>query len=193
MRSAIHVARGHVLHDLGRAAALGMDQELGARVLGAHVGDVRRADARVHVALAVPDVHPPAGHPLDVGAEEHVGAEEDLGVVAVLAADVLDHLDGVRGGAAVVGLRLDLGGGVDVHDDHRARVLGLPGAQLVGGDRVGERAAGVEVGEQDRLLGGEDRGGLGHEVDAAERDHVGVGAPPPARRPSESPTKSATS
>ena len=54
-------------------------------------------------------------------------------------------------------------------------MLGLPRAQLVGGDRVGQRAAGVEVGDQDALVGRQDRRGLGHEVDAAEHDHVGVG------------------
>src|SRR3712207_7406867 len=58
-------------------------------------------------------------------------SEEDLGVIAVLAPDVLDHLHRVGGGAAVVRLRLHLGGRVDVHDDDRARVLGLPGPQLV--------------------------------------------------------------
>ena len=113
--------------------------------------------------------------PLDVGAEPHVGAEQDLDVLAVLGADVLDDLDRVRGGAAVVGLGLHLGGGVDVHDDDGAGVLGLPFAQLVGGDRIRERAAGVEVGDQDGLLGREHRRGLGHEVDAAEGDHLGVG------------------
>ena len=171
----VHVARRHVLHHLGGAAALGMDQELGAGVLGPHVGDVRRPDSGVHVALAVPHLHPAAGHALHVRAEPHVGAEQDLGVVAVLAPDVLHHLDRVRRRAAVVGLGLDLGRGVHVHHHERARVLGLPGAQLVGGDRVGERAAGVEVGEQHRLVGRQDRGRLRHEVDAAEGDHVGLG------------------
>ena len=89
-----------------------------------------------------------AGALLDVGAEEHVRPEQDLGVLAVLAEDVLDDLDRVRGRHAVVGLGLDLGRRVDVHDDDRAGVLGLPVAQLLGGDRVGERAAGVEVGDQ---------------------------------------------
>ena len=95
--------------------------------------------------------------------------------VAVLAVDVLDDLDGVGGRHAVVGLGLDLGRRVDVHDDDRAGVLGLPGAQLVGGDRVRERAARVQVRQQHGLLGREHRRRLGHEVHAAERDHVGVG------------------
>ena len=91
--------------------------------------------------------------------------------------------DRVRGGAAVVGLGLDLGRGVDVHDDDGAGVLGLPGAQLVGVDRVGERAAGVGVGDQHGLVRREDRGRLGHEVDAAEDDRVGVGRGRLAREP----------
>ena len=55
---------------------------------------------------------------------------------------------------------------------------GLPVAQLLGGDRVGQRAAGVEVGDQHGLVRAQDRGGLGHEVHAAERDHRRVGAAP---------------
>ena len=179
----VDVAGGDVLHRLGRAAALGVDQELGLGVLGPGAGDVVGADPGVDVALAVPDVEAgaalgvvdEAGLALDEGAEPHVGAEEDLGLGPVLGPDVLDHLDRVGGGAAVVGLGLDLGRGVDVHDDQGAGVLGLPGAQLVGVDRVGERAAGVEVGDQHLLLGREDRGRLGHEVDAAEGDRLGVG------------------
>ena len=51
------VAGGDVLHDRRRAAALRVDQEVGARVRGAHLGDVARADPGVDVALAVPHVH----------------------------------------------------------------------------------------------------------------------------------------
>ena len=56
-------------------------------------GDVVGADPGVDVALAGPDVEAgaalgvleQAGLALDVGAEPHVGAEEDLGLGAVLA------------------------------------------------------------------------------------------------------------
>ena len=180
--SGVDVAGGDVLHHRGRAAALGVDEEVGAGMRGAHRRDVARADAGVDVALAVPHVHRAARALLDVGAEEHVGAEQDLGVLAVLAVDVLDDRDGVRRGDAVVGLGLHLGGRVDVHHDDRAGVPRLPRAQLLGGDRVGERAAGVGVGQQHRLVRAQDRGGLGHEVDAAEGDHVGARWPPPAAR-----------
>ena len=149
-----------------------MDQKFGLGVLGAQVGDVERADAGVDVALAVPHVHRPADLLLDVGAEEHVRPEEDLRIGAVLAVDVLDHAHRVRRGHAVVRLRLDLGRRVDVHDHDCAGVVGLPGPQLVRGDRVGQRAAGVEVGQQDGLLRGEDRSGLSHEVNPAEGDDL---------------------
>ena len=71
-----------------------MDEEVGAGVRLADLGDVPRADAGVHVALAVPDVEATRADQAErlghVGAQEHVRAEEDLGVRAVLAEDVLD-------------------------------------------------------------------------------------------------------
>jgi len=157
----VDVSGGHVLHRLGRAAALGVDQELGLRVLGSGSLDVLGANPGVHVALAVPDVEagPTVGVvaqsrlTLDESTEPHVGPEEDLCLGAVLAPDVLDHLHRVRGRAAVVGLRLHLGRGVHVHDHDRAGVLALPIAKLIGVDRVRQRAAGPQIGDQHGLLG----------------------------------------
>src|ERR1700716_4049868 len=99
--------------------------------------DVIGFDAGVHVALPHPDVHLAAGDALQVGAQEHVGEEEDLLVLG----DASDDLLGVAAGAAVVGFGLDLGAAVDVANHGGAGVLGLPLAQLVGGDRLGEAAA----------------------------------------------------
>jgi len=64
---------------------------------------------------------------------------------------------------AVVGLRLHLGARVDVHDDERAGMLGLPGAQFVGGDRIRQQQPrrGRGSGTSSRR---QDGGGLGHEV-----------------------------
>ena len=107
--------------------------------------------------------------------EEEVGQEQDLAVLG----DRLDHGLRVARRAAVVALGLHLGGRVHVRDDDAAGMLRLPGAQLVGGDRRGERAAGVEVGDQHGLVGREDRGRLGHEVDAAEDDHLRRRSPRP--------------
>ena len=192
---------GHVLHGLGRAAALGVDQELGLGMLGAHLGDVVGADAGVHVAFAVPDVEArttlgvvdQAGLALDERPQPHVRAEQDLGLGPVLLPDVIDDVDGVGGSAAVVGLGLDLGRGVDVHDDHRPGVLGLPGEQLLGGDRVGQRAAGAEVGDQHGLLRRrtEAVSAMKWTPQKAITDESVAAAA--RERPSESPTKSATS
>ena len=54
------------------------------------------------------------------------------------------------------------------------RVVGLPGAQLLGGDRLSKRAAGGKVRQEHGFLGAEDRGGLSHEMHAAEDDQPGI-------------------
>ena len=100
--------------------------------------------------------------------EELVRAEQHLAV----GVDGGDHVDRVGRGAADVGERLDRGGGVDVGDDDGAGVFVLPGPQFVGGDRVGQRAAGPLVRDQHGLVRAEDLGRLGHEVHAAEHDGV---------------------
>ncbi len=61
------VAEGHAL---ARAAALGVDEELGVGRLGLPALDVRGADAGVDVALAHPDVELAAGDLLEPDAED---------------------------------------------------------------------------------------------------------------------------
>ena len=158
-------------HALARAAALRVDEQLRVGRLGLPAVDVGRADAGVDVALAEPDVELAARDLLEPHPEEHVRAEQDL----LVGRDRLDDRLRVPGRAAVVGLGLDLRGRVHVGDDDGSRMLGLPGAELVGRDRGGERAAGVRVRDQHRLVGREDRRGLGHEVHAAEDDRLGLG------------------
>jgi hypothetical protein len=158
-------------HRLARTAAFRVDEQLCVGRLGLPALDVRGPDAGVDVALAQPDRQLASGHLLEPEAEVHVRQEEDL----LLGRDRLDHRLRVPRGAAVVALRLHLGRRVHVGDDDRARVLRLPVAQLRGIDRGGERTAGAEVGQEHRLLGTEDRGRLGHEVDAAEDDRLRVG------------------
>ena len=172
-------------HDAGRheverargAPALGVHEQLGVRMLGDPGLQLGAVDAGVDVALAHPDVHVVAtGEALHVGAEELVGAEQDVPV----GRDRLDDLDGVRRGAADVGLGLHGGRRVDVADHHRARVLGLPGAELIGRDRLGEAAPGAGVGDQHGLVVAQDLRRLGHEVHAAEHDRrrVDLGGDP---------------
>ena len=79
------------------------------------------------------------------------------------------------GRAAVVALGLHLGGRVHVRDDDGARDAPPSSSRSCAGvDRRGERAAGVQIGDQHGLLRAEDRRRLGHEVDAAEEDRRGV-------------------
>ena len=106
-----------------------MDQEVRARVGGPNRADVGRPDPGVHVTFTVPHVHRAADRLLDIRAEEHVRAEQDLGVVAVLAVDVLDDADRVGGGAAVVGLGLDVAVVFTYITTICAAWLGLPVAQ----------------------------------------------------------------
>src|SRR5699024_7645296 len=180
LRGVEHAAGGaHLDAILGDgAAAHEVEGGSGATAFGVHVhlrvglglhslSEGVAVDPGVHVALAHPHVDVlAAGGALDVGAEELVGKEEDL----LLLGDGADHVGGVGGGAADVGLGLDRGGGVDVGDHHRTGVLGLPVAHVLGGDGVGQGAARVGVGQQDGLLRGEDLCGLGHEVHTAEDD-----------------------
>ena len=77
------------------------------------------------------------------------------------------------------------GGGVHVGDGNEGEVWGVFAGFVDGGPgvldfvelgHVGHGAAGTEVGEDDLLVvAGEDVGGFGHEVDAAEEDIFGLG------------------
>ena len=87
--------------------------------------------------------------------------------------DGVDHVEHVAAGAAVVELRLHLGGRVDVADGDVVGELRLPAAHVLGGHRGRERAAGLEVRQQHPLAGRQDRRGLRHEVHAGEDDHLG--------------------
>jgi hypothetical protein len=68
------------------------------------------------------------------------------------------------------------GGGVDVGHHRQAGVALLDQAHVFGGDRRRQRAAGLQVGDQHGLVGGEGLGRLGHEVHAGLHDDLGVRA-----------------
>ena len=82
------------------------------------------------------------------------------------------HALGVAGGDADVAFRLDLGRGVDVAHRKRAGMLRLERAQLLAGNHVGHRTARRRVRNEHDLGRIQDGGRLGHEIDAAEDDHV---------------------
>ena len=113
---------------------------------GARRGPRSRSSGRIFAWTGQSPTHrciAPAGDLADVLPEEHVREEEDL----LAGRDRFDDPGGVRARADVVRLGLDVGRGVDVGDDGRARVLRFPLSELLDRDRVGERAAGLEVGQ----------------------------------------------
>src|SRR5262249_15852888 len=101
---------------------------------------------------------------------EDVREEQDLAILR----NRLDHRAGVARGAAVIRQRLHLGRGVDVADDDRVGVFGLPTRQRLRVNARSQRAPGLEIGNQHGAVGREDGGRLGHEVHAGEHDHVRV-------------------
>ena len=146
-----------------------MNQKLGAGMLRALQPNVLRIDARVHVTLAHPDVHVLAtGDPTHVRAEKHVRQKQHF----LVGGNRVDDLDRVARSTAVVALRFHFRGRVHVRDDDRPRVLCLPFSQLLGIDRRRQRASCRKVGKKHSFLGRQHRCRLGHEVDAAEHDHV---------------------
>ncbi len=125
-----------------------------------------------------------------VPAEVLVGEEQDLvapaPTVAVPSEGPGQDGPGVRRRAHHTAVAADEGleGGRGVHVGDRHHPVdvgdgaeGLPGLlHRVDVGHVGHGAAGVEVGEDDLLVGaGEDVGRLGHEVDAAEHHVLGLG------------------
>ena len=130
-----------------------------------------------HVVGAVAELVAGVAAEVLVGEEEHaLAALEGPG----------EHGPGVGRGADRPAVAADEGlqGGRGVHVGHRDEAVDvddpgqvLPGLlDLVDVGHVGHGAAGVEVGEHDLLVvAGQDVGRLGHEVDAAEDDELGVG------------------
>ncbi len=100
-----------------------MDHQLRVRIACELRVDLLWSDARVHVALAHPDVHLPSRDALQVGAEKYIWTEQDLAVFRNRANDRL----GIARRDADVRLRFDLGSGVHVADNDSPWMLGFPG------------------------------------------------------------------
>ena len=148
-----------------------MRQHLGLRVLLLELQYFFHGEALVHVAGTVPEHHLPARYLIDILAQVAVGAEDDFLVLG----QALHDLACVGGGDHHVGDGLDGGRGVDVGDDGVAGAGFAEVGKLVGRATLGQRARGVEVGDEHFLLGAEHFVGLAHEVYAAHDDDVRVG------------------
>ena len=161
---------GKEAHGLG---ALGMcdDEGVGIFFFDFMNGIARELD--VDIARAFPKVHLATGLFNDPLTEVGIGNEKN----GAVGGGFLDDESGVAGGADDIAERLHAGRAIDVSDDVvvLVLVLGEVGFQLVGGAGLLERTAGVFVGKDDCFVGIEDLGGLGHEVNSAEGDDVGIG------------------
>ena len=127
-----------------------MNQEFGTRMRRPLEPDVLGINPGVDVTLSHPHVHVPAARNAPyVGAEEHVRKKKNLAI----GGNRVHDFDGITRRAAVVALRLYLGGSIDVGDHDRARVFRFPGAQLSRVDRGGKRASRRQIRKQYRLPG----------------------------------------
>ena len=172
---------GEFHHELGRAhlvgeiadglRALGVGDDGGVGEFGADLFDGLRREHDVGVTASRPEAHLAAGLLGDPLAEVLVGDEQDVFV----GGDLVDDFDGVAAGDDHVAERFHAGGAVDVGDDVNVGIGGFVGGKTFVGAGVGERTTGVDVGEENGARGVNDFGGLGHEVDAAEENDVGLG------------------
>ncbi len=126
------------------------------------------AEDLVDHAAARPEHQVPPGLLGQVRAQVLVGGEDDRLVLG----DRLDDLDRVAARAAIVAHGLQLQAGVDVGDHHVVGVLLAPGPEHRRRAAIDQRAAGCAIREDHRPVRVEDLGGLGHEPDPAEHDHV---------------------
>ena len=111
--------------------ALGMGQDLRARVGLTDFADILGGKLLVHLTPPAPGDDPHVGLAGDIAGQELVRDEDDP-VHAPFAGRLFDHLHGVGAGAADVGLGLHLGGGVHVAHHHGVGILRLPRPQLIG-------------------------------------------------------------
>ena len=174
-----HARRGADVVGLGEnfGRALGMGDDEDARNALAEAADVGAGEAFVDFAAPLPADDAHGCLAFHIASQVAVGKQDHLGNT-----QRFDHLDGIRGRAADVGLGLDVGGGVHVGDDRDSGVLRPELPDVLDADGARERAAGLEVGDQNRLPRIQDLRGLGHEVDATQDDDVGVH---PRRLPGE--------
>ena len=145
------------------------------RRVGIFLADLRDARVReldVDVTVALPEPHLAPGffhHPL---AQILVRHEKDFAIGRHMR--TIFSLRIARG-ADHIAQRLHLRGAVDIGHDVDAGMQRLVGGQFARIARLGQRAAGVHVRQQDLLGRVHDLRRLGHEMDAAKENDIRVG------------------
>ena len=129
------------------------------------------AEGFMHDAAAWPEGELAAALALHPAAQVLVGGKQDRPV----GWQLLHQIHRVTAGADQVAEGFHRRRAVDVAHGDVVGVLGAEGGKRLGGAGIRQRAAGVQVRQQHGFGRAEDLGGLRHEVDAAENDHLGVG------------------
>ena len=158
------------------AQTFGMDDNLRVRKFFAQSQHLIALELHVRITVAVPKRHRPAGlfhHPR---AEIFIRHEQQVFVLR----RGLDDFHRVAAGANHVAQRLHRRAAIDVGDGPEIRVGLLQRGQLVRRTAFFERTAGVLVRQHDNFLRVQNLRRLGHEMHAAEHNHVRVRLWPPA-------------
>ena len=160
----------HVSQFHNRASALGVHQHLGIGILLLELDEFFHREAFMHVARTVPQEHVAPRNAVDVSPEVAVGSEDNFFVLR----KTLHNLLGIARSYHHVRHCLRGGRGVDVGNDRVVGVVVHKFGELLCRTAFGERAGGVEVGNEHRLFGAENFVGFTHKVHAAHHNHVGV-------------------
>ena len=178
------VERQAAVHGLGHAradaAALRMQQQFDVGMLFQHFVDVLRTNRLVHVAVArIRHDVAAAALPRYHRRQKLVRHKQN----GLIRGNGLHHFGGVGRRADVIAFRLHRRRRIDVRHHHRARIARLPFPQFVRRDRGRKRTARAQIRQQHDLLRADDGRRLGHEVHAAEHDHVRAGLGRRLRKP----------
>ena len=153
------------------AGAFGMGHERRAGEFAADAHDAGVGEFHMGVTTALPQGHFSPGLLHDPGPEVLVGHKEKVALRRAGA----DDFDGVAAGADDVAVGLDLRAAINICDGIEIGIGLLQGPEFWGRAAFLQRATGVRVRQDDDFAGVEDFGGFGHEMDAAEDDHIGLG------------------
>ncbi|ENN85225.1 hypothetical protein RHSP_55066 [Rhizobium freirei PRF 81] len=163
-RRACEVCR---LDDVGRAFRMGKDGHAG--IILAKLADIIGGEKLVNFAVSMPRDE------FDIGFTRHVARKIFVREHQHLRhAERFHYLTGVAGGTANIGCRLHRCRCVDISDDRNTGMGLAQQGDIFGRDRFCQRAAGLQIRDQDRLFRIQQLGGLCHEMHAGKDDDVGL-------------------
>ena len=125
----------------------------------------------MHDAAPWPEGQLPSALILDPAAQIAIGCKQNWSVGRQLAHEI----HGVTAGADQIALGLHRRTAIDVTHHEVVGMLSSESGKRISRAVICQGAAGLQIWQQNSFLRAEDLGGLGHEVHAAEHDHVRIG------------------